>query len=56
MHGLVDFVFCSPDIKECSADSNPCSQHCVEEEGGYSCVCSEKGYQLDTDKATCVGA
>ncbi|XP_060579778.1 multiple epidermal growth factor-like domains protein 10, partial [Ruditapes philippinarum] len=42
------------DIKECSADSNPCSQHCVEEEGGYSCVCSEKGYQLHTDKATCV--
>ena len=51
------YYFChlSTDILECSQDPNPCSQHCNELEGSYSCSCDETGYELDTDQATCIG-
>ena len=40
------------DIKEC--DLTPCSQICLEEDGGYSCQC-ESGFKLSQDSKTCSG-
>ena len=42
------------DIDECKAETDECSDDCVNNIGSYSCSC-DLGYELDSDARTCVG-
>ncbi len=50
-----DLNECAEDVSECSC-SNPefCTFTCHNNDGSYSCSCSA-GYEIDTDKKTCIG-
>ena len=41
-----DLVFKKENLNECLSTTNPCGKHaeCVDEQGGYSCVCNVPGY------------
>ena len=45
---------CTLDINECDVKNGGCSHMCVNEPGSFSCRCSS-GYELHTDKKTCIG-
>ena len=42
------------DINECIANTNNCSQVCVNNDGGFTCSCKE-GYRLANDRISCEG-
>ena len=44
----------SPDINECNIATNPCKQHCINNDGSFVCECNN-GYILDADGFTCNG-
>ena len=43
-----------PDIDECSARTDNCSQKCTNTNGSFICGCNT-GFQLDNDAVTCNG-
>ena len=51
IHHLSDLLYCL-DINECG--TGVCPQYCTNSEGGFQCSCYD-GYQLSTDKISCVG-
>ena len=48
------YIYCHPDIDECSVGTHNCSQVCINTAGGFNCECN-KGFLLDTDGVTCNG-
>ena len=44
----------SSDINECNISTNPCEQHCINNDGSFGCECNN-GYTLDADGFTCNG-
>ena len=43
----------SSDINECAERTDECDQQCYNTIGSYSCNCTEPGYRLHSDDATC---
>ena len=48
------YIYCHPDIDECSDGRHNCSQVCINTTGGFNCECNN-GFLLDTDGVTCNG-
>ena len=44
-----------PDIIECLTDNGGCTDVCNNVPGSYQCECDDTGYELDSDKHSCVG-
>ena len=42
------------DINECEDGIHPCSHHCYNTIGSYTCDCTT-GFELDEDSQTCIG-
>lgn len=43
----------SSDIDECAEGTDECDQQCYNTNGSYFCNCTETGYRLHSDDATC---
>ena len=48
------YTFIYPDIDECSAGTDDCTQTCTNTVGSFTCGCNS-GYVLETDGFTCNG-
>ena len=53
---IQSLILCSicPDIDECAAETDDCSQTCTNNDGSFICGCNG-GYILDIDGFTCLG-
>ena len=53
---IQSLILCSicPDIDECAAETDDCSQTCTNTVGSFTCGCNS-GYTLDDDGINCNG-
>ena len=42
-------------ITECADNNGGCSDVCVETFSGFTCECSDPGFEVGPDEVTCVG-
>ena len=47
-------MYSSADIDECTTDNGGCEQSCLNNNGSYSCTCSN-GYGLVSNQKNCSG-
>ena len=52
--GILINNFHITDLNECHFNNGNCAHHCTNTDGSYYCTCNA-GYQLSTDKHSCVG-